>query len=80
MKGGHLAGDTVHDLLVEASGARPAHRDALGPTVRVARVMPGDRLRPGAGPVLKAAVERARAYVRKALETAPGFGKGHGPR
>jgi hydroxymethylpyrimidine/phosphomethylpyrimidine kinase len=25
------------------------------------------------------AVERARAYVRKAIETAPGLGHGHGP-
>jgi len=25
------------------------------------------------------AVARARAYVREAIETAPGFGRGHGP-
>jgi hydroxymethylpyrimidine/phosphomethylpyrimidine kinase len=25
------------------------------------------------------AVARARAYVRRALATAPGFGRGHGP-
>ncbi|HEY6717677.1 MAG TPA: bifunctional hydroxymethylpyrimidine kinase/phosphomethylpyrimidine kinase [Reyranella sp.] len=25
------------------------------------------------------AVARARAYVRQAIETAPGFGRGHGP-
>jgi hydroxymethylpyrimidine/phosphomethylpyrimidine kinase len=24
-------------------------------------------------------VARARAYVRKAIETAPGYGQGHGP-
>ena len=28
---------------------------------------------------LEDAVVRARAYVRKALETAPGLGEGHGP-
>ena len=28
---------------------------------------------------LKDAVARARAYVRQAIETAPGFGRGHGP-
>ncbi|HYR66227.1 MAG TPA: hypothetical protein VEP47_08860 [Reyranella sp.] len=27
----------------------------------------------------KCAVARARAYVRQAIETAPGFGRGHGP-
>ena len=25
------------------------------------------------------AVARARSYVRKAIETAPGYGQGHGP-
>ena len=25
------------------------------------------------------AVARARSYVRRAIETAPGFGRGHGP-
>ena len=33
----------------------------------------------GAGLQLREAVERARAYVRAALEVAPGFGGGHGP-
>jgi hydroxymethylpyrimidine/phosphomethylpyrimidine kinase len=28
---------------------------------------------------LRDAVARARDYVRKAIETAPGFGRGHGP-
>src|SRR5258708_4470263 len=28
---------------------------------------------------LRDAVARARSYVRKAIETAPGFGRGHGP-
>jgi hydroxymethylpyrimidine/phosphomethylpyrimidine kinase len=28
---------------------------------------------------LRDAVARARTYVRKAIETAPGFGQGHGP-
>jgi hydroxymethylpyrimidine/phosphomethylpyrimidine kinase len=28
---------------------------------------------------LPTAIERARAYVRQAIQTAPGLGKGHGP-
>ena len=28
---------------------------------------------------IEKAVERAKAYVFKAIETAPGFGSGHGP-
>jgi hydroxymethylpyrimidine/phosphomethylpyrimidine kinase len=28
---------------------------------------------------MEQAVGRARAYVQKAIETAPGFGRGHGP-
>jgi hydroxymethylpyrimidine/phosphomethylpyrimidine kinase len=28
---------------------------------------------------LRDAVARARDYVRRAIETAPGFGRGHGP-
>ena len=28
---------------------------------------------------LRDAVARARAYVREAIATAPGFGRGHGP-
>jgi hydroxymethylpyrimidine/phosphomethylpyrimidine kinase len=31
------------------------------------------------GLAMEQAVGRARAYVQKAIETAPGFGKGHGP-
>ena len=33
----------------------------------------------GEGMDLITAIERARAFVRKALEAAPGFGSGHGP-
>jgi hydroxymethylpyrimidine/phosphomethylpyrimidine kinase len=28
---------------------------------------------------LRDAVARASAYVRRAIETAPGYGRGHGP-
>ena len=82
MKGGHLAGDTVYDLLVEASGvtafsgARIATRSTHGTGCTLASAIATGLAQ---GLDLKAAVARARAYVRKALETAPGLGKGHGP-
>lgn len=82
LKGGHLDGDRVVDLLITAddifrfedsridsvathgTGCTLASAVAAG----LADKMP-----------LRAAVERARAYVRKAILTAPGFGRGHGP-
>jgi hydroxymethylpyrimidine/phosphomethylpyrimidine kinase len=82
MKGGHLEGDVVHDLLVEASGVtafsgpRIETRSTHGTGCTLASAIACGLAQ---GQSLKAAVERARAYVRKALETAPGFGKGHGP-
>ena len=82
MKGGHLAGDTVYDLLVENSGvtrfsgARIDTTSTHGTGCTLASAI-ATGLAQGWG--LKSAVERARAYVRKALETAPGLGRGHGP-
>lgn len=82
MKGGHLAGDTVTDLLITASGTHRfdgarVHTTATHGTgctlasaiaCGLAQDMP-----------LVDAVARARAYVRRAMKTAPGLGQGHGP-
>lgn len=82
MKGGHLEGDTVHDLLVEASGItafsnrRVVTRSTHGTGCTLASAIATGLAQ---GLDLKAAVARSLAYVRKALETAPGLGKGHGP-
>ncbi len=82
MKGGHLDGDMVHDLLVEASGItafsgpRIVTRSTHGTGCTLASAIAAGLAQ---GLDLKAAVARARAYVRRALETAPGLGKGHGP-
>ncbi len=82
MKGGHLDGDTIHDLLVEASGIttfsgpRIMTRSTHGTGCTLASAIATGLAQ---GLDLKAAVTRARAYVRRALETAPGLGKGHGP-
>ncbi|MGQ0676675.1 MAG: bifunctional hydroxymethylpyrimidine kinase/phosphomethylpyrimidine kinase [Rhodospirillales bacterium] len=82
MKGGHLEGEVVHDLLVERSGVtaysdrRIATSATHGTGCTLASAVACGLAQ---GLSLKAAVARARAYVRKALETAPGLGKGHGP-
>ena len=82
VKGGHGDGDTVIDRLLTQTGERHFHGARLetrhthgtGCTLAsaVATLL-------GAGMMLEEAVERAIAYVRAALEAAPGFGGGHGP-
>ena len=82
LKGGHLPGDTVIDLLATASGVQAfraprietRHTHGTGCTLASA-VATGL----AQGMTLAHAVTRARAYVRAAIETAPGYGAGHGP-
>lgn len=83
VKGGHLPGDTVVDLLRTADGAERRFEAPRIPTLSThgtgctlaSAIAAGiaDGLR------LEDAVERAHAYVREAIRTAPGFGSGHGP-
>lgn len=83
MKGGHLEGDTVVDLLRTADGAQHVFE---GPRI-VSRSTHGTgcTLASGIaagiaeGLTLQGAVARARDYVVKAIRLAPGLGKGHGP-
>lgn len=83
MKGGHLEGDTVVDLLRTADGAQ--HRFE-GPRIR-SRSTHGtgctlaSAIATGVaeGLTLEGAVGRARDYVVRAIEHAPGLGRGHGP-
>jgi hydroxymethylpyrimidine/phosphomethylpyrimidine kinase len=82
LKGGHLPGDEVVDLLVTAAGceafAAPriasVHTHGTGCTLASA-IATGL----AQGLTLRDAVVRARAYVRAAIATAPGFGAGSGP-
>jgi hydroxymethylpyrimidine/phosphomethylpyrimidine kinase len=82
LKGGHLPGDTVVDLLATAEGceafAAPriagSHTHGTGCTLASAIATSLAQ-----GMTLRDAVLRARAYVRAAIATAPGIGKGHGP-
>ena len=82
LKGGHLPGEEVTDLLITADGIEAfsapripgRHTHGTGCTLASA-VATG--LAQGMG--LRDAVVRARAFVRAAIESAPGFGAGHGP-
>lgn len=82
LKGGHLAGDTLTDVLATPDGIEPfsapriptRHTHGTGCTTASA-VAAGL----AQGLSLRDAVIRARVYVRAAIAAAPGFGGGHGP-
>jgi hydroxymethylpyrimidine/phosphomethylpyrimidine kinase len=82
LKGGHLPGDTVTDLLVtgqrsEAFAApRIVTRHTHGTGCTLASAIATGLAQ---GMTLRDAVLRARAYVRAAIAAAPGYGSGHGP-
>jgi hydroxymethylpyrimidine/phosphomethylpyrimidine kinase len=82
LKGGHMEGDEVIDLLADASGIRTfsgsriQSRSTHGTGCTLASAIATGIAQ---GLDLDRAVERARAYVRRAIETAPGLGHGHGP-
>jgi hydroxymethylpyrimidine/phosphomethylpyrimidine kinase len=82
LKGGHLPGDTVYDVLATATGLRvwdspridSRHTHGTGCTLASA-IAAGL----AQGMTIEPAVERARAYVQRAIASAPGLGHGHGP-
>ena len=82
MKGGHVAGPRVVDLLVTAQGEtvfeaeriETRHTHGTGCTLASACAA---GLAQGMG--LTEAVAHAWAYVQEAIARAPGFGAGHGP-
>jgi len=82
MKGGHLEGDRVVDLLIHDGkvdrfeDARIASRSTHGTGCTLASATAAGLAQKMS---LYDSVARARAYVRKAIETAPGFGQGYGP-
>ncbi len=82
VKGGHLPGADVIDVLVTAdgiqrfSGPRIESRSTHGTGCTLASAI-ACSIAQGMG--LADAVTRARAYVACAIATAPGFGRGHGP-
>ncbi len=82
VKGGHLSGDTVADVLVTAAGTRiwqspriaTRHTHGTGCTLASA-IAAGLAQRLD----VEAAIDRAHAYVQRAIALAPGLGRGHGP-
>jgi hydroxymethylpyrimidine/phosphomethylpyrimidine kinase len=83
VKGGHLPGDTVVDLLRTADGhaerfTRPRQntRSTHGTGCTLASAIATGIAQ---GLTLHHAIERARSYVQEAIRTAPGLGRGAGP-
>jgi len=82
LKGGHLPGETVTDLLatkaetIEYSAPRIPGRSTHGTGCPLSTAI-AVRLAQGTG--LTQAVVQARAYLRAAIAAAPGLGTGHGP-
>ena len=82
MKGGHVEGETVTDLLITATSERlfaavrldSRHTHGTGCTLASACAAGLAQ-----GLTLEAAVARAIDYVRQAIAAAPGLGAGHGP-
>lgn len=82
MKGGHVPGPSVVDLLItpdgetgfEAERIETRHTHGTGCTLASACAAGLAQ-----GLPLEAAVARAWAYVQEAIARAPGFGAGHGP-
>jgi hydroxymethylpyrimidine/phosphomethylpyrimidine kinase len=82
LKGGHLPGDKIVDLLATADGfeefaaprmaSRHTHGTGCTLSSAIATGLAQDM-------TLRDAVLRARDYVRAAIAAAPGFGAGHGP-
>ncbi len=82
LKGGHLPGERVIDIYAGPEGTQEwsdtridtRHTHGTGCTLASA-------IAAGLAQDLNAidSIVRARLYVRRALETAPGFGQGHGP-
>jgi hydroxymethylpyrimidine/phosphomethylpyrimidine kinase len=82
IKGGHKIGGQIEDLLVWAGGEKAyvnprletRHTHGTGCTLASAIASGVAK-----GLDLPQAVAQARAYVQRAIATAPGFGHGHGP-
>lgn len=83
LKGGHLTGGMIHDVLVDARGQaasfrheRIATNHTHGTGCTLASAIAAGLAR---GLEMHGAVEVARRYLLEAIRTAPGFGHGDGP-
>jgi hydroxymethylpyrimidine/phosphomethylpyrimidine kinase len=82
LKGGHLPGEALTDVLATAAGLREwqsrriASRHTHGTGCTLASAIAAGLAQ---GMAVEAAVDRARTYVQRAIASAPGIGRGHGP-
>ncbi len=82
VKGGHLVAETVTDVLVTAAGSRVwespriASRHTHGTGCTLASAIAAGLAQ---GLDIENAIDRARTYVQRAIASAPGLGRGHGP-
>ena len=86
LKGGHLASGNRGETLTDVLATRDGHETFASPRIEttsdhgtgctLASAL-ATGLAQGLAP--RAAVVRARAYLREALRSAPGLGQGHGP-
>ena len=82
VKGGHIDGDVIRDVLATAAGVRVFEGPRLatsathGTGCTLASAIAAHVAQ---GASLTQAVPAARDYLIKAIEAAPGFGAGHGP-
>jgi len=82
LKGGHLEGDVLRDVLADESGIHVFETPRLETTnTHGTGCTLASALATGIaqGLSLRDAVARARAYVQEAIRTAPGYGHGFGP-
>lgn len=82
LKGGHLESATLTDILASADGVHTFHGPRVATTsTHGTGCTLASAIATGLaqGMEIVPAVMRARDYVRKAIESAPGFGGGHGP-
>ena len=82
LKGGHLAGDTLRDVVVDGDeiyafeSARIDTRHTHGTGCTLASAIATGLAQ---GMALRPAVARALDFVQQAIRTAPGYGRGRGP-
>jgi hydroxymethylpyrimidine/phosphomethylpyrimidine kinase len=82
VKGGHLPGPVLRDLVVDGATSfvieapRIETRSTHGTGCTFASGIAAGLAQ---GLALRPAVERAHAYLQRAIATAPGLGRGHGP-
>lgn len=82
VKGGHLRGDTVVDVLLTAQGSRRFEHPRIetssthGTGCTLSAAIAAGLARDSS---MEVAVDRALAFVHRAIATAPGLGDGHGP-